>query len=119
MSGAVRSVHDPHWDLVLAIAEALLIDGIYVVEMESSATQARVDLQWSVREVGRIFRLATRVQTETSSDPQARMVTVTITREDFDDEAVVNGRARLEVLLRAIENDYLHAVIPDQASGLE
>jgi hypothetical protein len=107
MSEVHRSPDDPHWDQVLAIAEALLIDGIYVVELSSRSTQARVDLSWSIREVHRVFRLAPRVHTATSTDPGNRTVTVTITREDDDAEATVNGRARLKVLLRAIEAEPL------------
>ncbi len=108
MSEHFHSRDDPHWDLVLTVAEALLIDGVYVVVLDSASTQEWVDLQWSVREAGRIFGLRTRVHTRASSDPRDRTVTMTVTREDVTGEMTANGRARLEALLRAVEEQYPH-----------
>ena len=119
MTGVARSHQDPHWDSILAIAEALLVDGIYVAQLEASAAQARVDLLWSVHEVERIFRLPTRTCTETSSASRHRSVTVTVIREDADGEVVPHGRARLEVLLRAVEGEYLRLVAPPQTPDRE
>jgi hypothetical protein len=117
MTRLVRSPDDPHWRLMLTIAEALLINGVCVVKLDSGAAQARVDLQWSILEVARVFRLATRVQTAVASDPDDRTVTVTIWREDSDGEAITNGPARLEALLRAVEGEHQVPIIPLQASG--
>lgn len=108
MSEHAHASDDPHWGLVLAVAEALLIDGVYVVVLDSASTQEWVDLQWSVREAGRIFGLRTRIHTRASSDPTDRSVTMTVTREDVSGEMSVNGRARLEALLRAVEDEYPH-----------
>jgi len=108
MSEHFHSRDDPHWDLVLTVAEALLIDGVYVVVLDSASTQEWVDLQWSVREAGRIFGLRTRIHTRASADPKDRSVTMTVTREDVTGEMAVNGRARLEALLRAVEAEYPH-----------
>ena len=110
MSEHFHSRDDPHWDLVLTIAEALLIDGIYIVELDAASTQEWVDVHWSLREAGRVFGLRTRVHTRKTPDPRDRTVTMTITREDVTGEMTVNGRARLEALLRAVDDEFLRSI---------
>jgi hypothetical protein len=111
MSQQFHSPNDPHWDLVLAIAEALLIDGVHVVVLDPASTQTWVDVQWSVLEAERIFGLRTRVHTRKATDPRDRSVTLTITREDPTGDLTVNGRARLEALLRAVDDEFAFPVM--------
>jgi hypothetical protein len=110
MNAHFHSRDDPHWELVLTIAEALLIDGIYIVELDSAASREWVDVQWSLREAGRVFGLKTRVHTRKTPDPRDRTVTMTVTRDDLTGELTVNARARLEALLRAVDDEFLRSV---------
>lgn len=115
MAGIVRAPDDPHWRLVLKIAEALLIDGIYEAKLPSRAAQMRVDLQWSILEASRVFGLATDIQTKRQPRPHDKTVTITV-RLDSSAQPVTSGRTRLESLLQAVNEEADNVLVPLQLS---
>lgn len=111
MGEVFRAAEDPHWDLILAIAEGLFLDGAYSVRVERPAGQHLIDLRWSAREVGRIFAISTEVEVTASRDDET--VAVSITRTDATSRSPVERRERWEALLRAVDRNHLKAVRPD------
>lgn len=99
---------EPQRELVLAIAQGLLLDGMYSVELDDPSFEQLQDVRWATREVGRLFRIPTAIDVRRPTEPDDGPVTVTVTRRD----AIGRGQRgqRLEVLLRAVERDYLRVV---------
>ena len=97
-----RTSRDPHWDRVIEIASKLWIDGIYVVELDTSQTQRFVDLQWAAHQAGRVLGGRAKIETSRARAPEDPTATITVRFIDPDGEGLHRAEEGLGQLLRDV-----------------
>lgn len=101
-----RTSRDPHWDRVIEIASKLWIDGIYVVELDTSQTQRFVDLQWAAHQAGRVLGGRAKIETSRARAPEDPTARITVRFIDPGGEGLLRAEEGLEQLLRHVLDDH-------------
>jgi hypothetical protein len=107
---------DPFRDLSVQIATGILLDGIYLVELDSRQHQMLADLHYAADEAGRMFGFRTIVHVNEPIATPDPTVTVTVRRTDATSPATEDRVRGLEALRTAVTREHLRLVHPPERS---